>query len=55
LRLTRNAAALAAALELIPNGGRPNNYLIATAKSNKKYGLTEIPRLVSPWNNCFKE
>jgi len=25
------------ALELIPNGSRPNNYLIATAK-NKEYG-----------------
>jgi hypothetical protein len=24
-------------LELIPNGGRPNNYLIATAKSYIKY------------------
>jgi hypothetical protein len=30
------------ALELIPNGSRPNNYLIATAKSYKEYGRGNI-------------
>ncbi len=32
------------ALELIPNGSRPNNYLIATAKSYKEYGKREYER-----------